>query len=239
MMKGHNAGSAKFFRALALFDEGASRLREDPLKAEAYFREAAQLFEQAAESQSAPPECLADAGASHLNLGIIASLTDRRSVAVSEFERAVTCLEPLAAALPGDRVKVREDLASARRSLALVLASGAEPASRDLARAVALARQNTELLSQDADSWRTLARITLILGSTEPALDALQRSMKLRNGGDSHEWFLLAAAYALKGDRVEARRWYDKAVRWMETKPRDEALIELRSETSRLLGSSR
>ena len=157
---------------------------------------------------------------------------------MSEFERAVTYLEPLAAVHLGDRVEVRENLASA-----LATWPSSWPSEPNQPRATSIEpspwRGNTELLPQDADSWRFLARITLALGSTEPALDALQRTMKLRNGGDSHEWFLLASAYALKGDRVEARRWYDKAVQWMETKPRDETLIELRSEAAQLLGSAR
>jgi Tfp pilus assembly protein PilF len=73
--------------------------------------------------------------------------------------------------------------------------------------------------------------------SISTALEALQKAMNLRNGGDSHEWFLLAVAYSLKGDSVQARRWYDKAVLWMESNlPNDQELRSLRAESASLLG---
>jgi hypothetical protein len=40
------------------------------------------------------------------------------------------------------------------------------------------------------------------------------------------------------GERDEARRWYEKAVEWMKTKPNDDELRRFRSEAAALLGLS-
>jgi tetratricopeptide (TPR) repeat protein len=200
---------------------------------------AAKLLEKAVGRESGMTELRAHAAACHLNLGLIAMRTDRPAIVVSELEQAVTILEPLVTGSQRNRSEVSENLVRARGNLALVLAFGTDPTRRDLDRAVALARQNTELSPNDADSWGLLGTIALNLGSIQLAINALERSMELRKGGDSHEWFLLASAHALNGDRDQARQFYDRAVHWMEAhQPRDQGLLELRSRTAQLLGRS-
>jgi len=55
--------------------------------------------------------------------------------------------------------------------------------------------------------------------------------MELRKGGDSLDWFFLAMTRWQLGDKQEARKWYDKAVQWMEkNQPKDEELIRFRAE---------
>jgi hypothetical protein len=61
--------------------------------------------------------------------------------------------------------------------------------------------------------------------------------MALRKGGDSFAWFFLAMAHWQRGDKKQARQWYDTAVRWMEkNKPQDDELRRFRAEAAALLG---
>ena len=50
--------------------------------------------------------------------------------------------------------------------------------------------------------------------ATRGALDALQKSMDLHNGGDANDWFFVAMAHHDLGNHAEARRWLDRADRW-------------------------
>jgi len=55
--------------------------------------------------------------------------------------------------------------------------------------------------------------------------------MKLRNGGDSTEWFFLAMAHWQMGNKEEARKRYDQAVQWMDkNQPTNEELRRFRAE---------
>jgi hypothetical protein len=61
--------------------------------------------------------------------------------------------------------------------------------------------------------------------------------MKLRKGDDNFNWFFLAMAHWQLGHKEEARKWYDRAVEWMQkNKPNDEALHRFRAEAAMLLG---
>ena len=53
-------------------------------------------------------------------------------------------------------------------------------------------------------------------GDWKAAIAALDKSMQLRKGGDSFDWFFLAMAHWQLGNKDEARKWYDQAVEWME-----------------------
>jgi len=74
-------------------------------------------------------------------------------------------------------------------------------------------------------------------GEWEPAIAALEKSIELRRGGDSCDWFFLAMAHWQLGNKGEARRWYDTAIKWMDKKaPTSETLIRFRGEAAELLG---
>jgi hypothetical protein len=61
--------------------------------------------------------------------------------------------------------------------------------------------------------------------------------MEHRKGGDSIDWFFLAAAHWEMGDKKQARRWYDQAVAWMDTNhPKDPELLRVRAEAAAVLG---
>jgi Flp pilus assembly protein TadD len=68
------------------------------------------------------------------------------------------------------------------------------------------------------------------------AIASLKKSMELMPGGDSHHWFFLGMAHWQLGNKVEAHKWYDQAVNWMEkNRPKDEELRRFRAEASALL----
>jgi hypothetical protein len=61
--------------------------------------------------------------------------------------------------------------------------------------------------------------------------------MELREGGDSNDWFFLAMAKWRLDEKDEARKWYDKAVGWMDKyQPKNEELHRYRVEAAELLG---
>jgi hypothetical protein len=74
-------------------------------------------------------------------------------------------------------------------------------------------------------------------GNWKEAVAALEKLMKLRNGGDSFDWFFLAMARWQLGEKEKARTWFDKAVQWMDkNQPRNEELGRFRKEAAQLLG---
>jgi hypothetical protein len=65
----------------------------------------------------------------------------------------------------------------------------------------------------------------------------LNKSMKLRRGGDSFDWFFLAMAHGQLGDHDEAAKWHGRAVEWMDQhRPGDAELRRFRAEAAQSLG---
>jgi hypothetical protein len=61
--------------------------------------------------------------------------------------------------------------------------------------------------------------------------------MEVRKGGDSNDWFFLAMAKWRLNEKDEARKWFRKAVGWMEkNQPKNEELRRFRVEAGALLG---
>ena len=104
-------------------------------------------------------------------------------------------------------------------------------------KAVELAEKAVELSPQTATYWNTLGVAHYRAGNSDKTIETLNRSMALRNGGDSFDWFFLAMAHWQRGEKDEARSWYGRAVEWMEkNKPDDEELGRFRDEAAELLG---
>jgi serine/threonine protein kinase/Tfp pilus assembly protein PilF len=132
--------------------------------------------------------------------------------------------------------------------LARSLAQCDDPRLHDPARAVQLARTATNLaakLNRDRGRfgnelgkfWSTLGVARYRAGDKKGALEALDRSMQLQKGGDSADWFFAAMAHWQLSDKNQARKWYDRAVRWMEkNRPKDKELRRFRREAAALLG---
>jgi tetratricopeptide (TPR) repeat protein len=122
-------------------------------------------------------------------------------------------------------------------SLAWMLATATDPKLRDPGQAVEFAKRATELAPDDGSIWNTLGVAQYRAGEWQLAIDALNSSLKLRNGGDSADWFFVAMARWQLGHKDEARQWYDKAVEWMDKNaPKNEELLRFRAEAAELLG---
>jgi tetratricopeptide (TPR) repeat protein len=123
-----------------------------------------------------------------------------------------------------------------RNNLAWLLATCPDSKLRDPSRAVVLAKSAVELAPKEPSHWNTLGASQYRNGDWKAAIEALSKSMELRKGGDSNDWFFLAMAHWQLGDKTQARSWFDKAVEWMEkNQPRDEELLRFRDEAAALL----
>jgi eukaryotic-like serine/threonine-protein kinase len=137
----------------------------------------------------------------------------------------------------GEGLRISPQSAQAHNALAWLLATCPDPTIRDLPRAVQLATQAVELDPQVGNNWHTLGTAHYYAGEWKGAVIALEKSMELRNGGNSFDWFFLAMAHWQLGDKEQARERYDQALQWMDSnRPQDAELGRFRAEAAALLG---
>jgi serine/threonine protein kinase/Flp pilus assembly protein TadD len=126
--------------------------------------------------------------------------------------------------------------ASSWNDLAWLFATCPDPRFRDAGKAVEFAKKAVELKPTEGDNWNTLGAAHYRAGESKLAVEALNKSMSLRKGGDSTDWFFLAMAHWRLGEKDKARQWYEKAVQWMEkNNPQDDELRRFRAEAEELL----
>jgi serine/threonine protein kinase/WD40 repeat protein len=107
--------------------------------------------------------------------------------------------------------------AMAANNQAWRLATNPNPKQRDPARALKLAQKAVQLAPREALCWNTLGVAYYRAGHWKEAIAALAKSMELQKGAlESFDAFFLAMAHWQLGEKEKARRWYDRAVRWME-----------------------
>ncbi|WP_165228534.1 serine/threonine-protein kinase [Aquisphaera insulae] len=87
--------------------------------------------------------------------------------------------------------------------------------ARRLVAATSEARDNRAHLSRGRRPVFTLGLAEYRAGDLTAARRDLERSMQLRDGGDAHEWFVMAMVLAKQGRREDALTYRDRAVRWM------------------------
>ncbi len=134
-------------------------------------------------------------------------------------------------------VELMPKSAVAHNHLAWILATCSDPELRDPIRAVALAKSAVGLDPKNAAYLNTLGVALCRSAEWTAAIAALAKSLELRKGGDSFDWFFLAMAHWQLGEKDKAREWYEKAALWMEkNKPEDEELKRFRTEVAELLG---
>jgi tetratricopeptide (TPR) repeat protein len=103
--------------------------------------------------------------------------------------------------------------------------------------AVQLAQKAVALEPLKGGIRNTLGAAYYRAGQWQDAVAALEKSMQLRSGGDSADWFFLAMAHWRLGDAALARQWYDQAVAWMDKNmPYGRELQRFRAEAAGLLG---
>ena len=113
-----------------------------------------------------------------------------------------------------------------------------DPQVHDPVRAVERARRAVRLAPKSAWIWNTLGVAHYRAGDWKAAIEALERAETLApdlylafNG------FFLAMAHWRLDEKDEARKWYDKAVEWMDkNQPQNEELLRFRAEAEELLG---
>jgi tetratricopeptide (TPR) repeat protein len=125
----------------------------------------------------------------------------------------------------------------ALNNLSWLLATCGDAKLRKPKDAVELAKKAVELDPKNGMWWNTLGAAQYRATDWKAAIEALNKSMELRKGGDSFDWFFLAMAHWQLGKRDESRKWYDKAVEWMEkNKPTSDEMGRFRAEAAELLG---
>jgi serine/threonine protein kinase len=121
-------------------------------------------------------------------------------------------------------------------NLAWALVTVPEREVQDPAEAVKLVREAIAKAPDQVGYSNTLGVALYRAGEWADAVTALDDSCKRRKGGDSFDWFFLAMAHERLGHKEEARRWYDRAARWMETNAaKHEELLRFRDEARALL----
>jgi tetratricopeptide (TPR) repeat protein len=157
-----------------------------------------------------------------LYLGLLLMRSERREEATRVFQKPLE---------PGLISATACDYAAWRLATDTAL-QGCPP---DLA--VEFARKAVALAPEDGVVWKTLGAAQFRAGNWQEAIDALEKSKDLRQGGDGVDGFFLAMAHWQLGEREEARRWHDRSVAWMDAnKPDNEELRRLRAEADALLG---
>ena len=150
-----------------------------------------------------------------------------------------------------------QDVRLAHRYLASVLnqMGNKEEARKEYESVVELDRKAVELAPNDAMPWQELGWDQYRAGAWEASIEALEKSCKLQQGGtgDSGQWIVLALAHARLAakdslpeekraqHRSEARRWYDQAVKQIDTwdhgsDPTWQAIRAFRVQADELIG---
>jgi hypothetical protein len=128
-------------------------------------------------------------------------------------------------------------IAEAHNNLAWLLATCPNTELRDPPEALRLAQRAVEVEPQQGNFWNTLGVAFYRAGELDEAKKALEKSLELRNAGDSFDWFFLALVDVKRGKKDQAREWYDKAVAWYQiNSPNDQELFHFNVEAAAALG---
>jgi tetratricopeptide (TPR) repeat protein len=133
--------------------------------------------------------------------------------------------------------EVNSEYAEAYNGVAWVLATCAEPSSRNPRWAVELAMKAVELMPEDAPCWNTLGVAHYRVGNLQEAVAALNKAEQLAPSRYL-AWndFFLAMAHWRLGQKEQARKEYEQAVEWVQKKePKNEELRRFRAEAEALL----
>ncbi len=115
-----------------------------------------------------------------------------------------------------EAVRVEPKHTAAHNELAWLLATCPDAKRRDPERAVELARKAVTLAPKVGATWKTLGVALYRAGDWKAAVAALGKSLELSKGGDAVDRLFLAMAHQKLGHPDEARKWYRRAVAWLE-----------------------
>jgi tetratricopeptide (TPR) repeat protein len=111
-----------------------------------------------------------------------------------------------------EAIRLKPDFASAHNSLASALVLSPKQPRRDYDEGLQHARQAVALAPGDPASITTLALAEYRSGHWSESVAAAEQATGMRDGGDADDWFILALAHWQRGERGEARRWFEQAV---------------------------
>jgi serine/threonine protein kinase len=145
------------------------------------------------------------------HLGLLLFYMKKDQDAADAFRTAMAISEKLAKAHPGDP--------DHQTYLAFLLVACPAPQFRDAGRAIDLLKRALQQRPLDASDWLLLGAAHSRASNGKDALEATQKSMDLSKGGGVGHWLVLAMTHCQLGDKVEARKWYDKAAAQMKNAP--------------------
>ena len=170
----------------------------------------------------------------YVNLGALLARRGLCDEAIAVFKQAIE-LDPIRAI--AHRWGRAYELGTAYNAWAWLLATAPNAKVRNPPEAVKLAKKAVEFGPENADYWNTLGAAQYRAGAWQEAVLALQKSMDLGQGGNAFDWLFLGMAHWQLGQKEEARKQYDRAVRWAEkNESQDEELRRFRAEATELLG---
>jgi tetratricopeptide (TPR) repeat protein len=135
-----------------------------------------------------------------------------------------------------EALRLKPDDADDHNNLAWLLANCPDAKRRNPKQAVELAKKAVDSAPQEGNFWDTMGVAYYRAGDWKSAVGALEKSIQLRQGGDSVDFYFIAMAHWQLGEKDKAREWYKRGAEWMATnKPQDEELLGFRAEAAALL----
>jgi tetratricopeptide (TPR) repeat protein len=211
--------------------DGVLNNRSRPQDQERGYREALELSEKLAAQFPTLVGYRFHAAYWHNALGGLLTAAGRTSDAADAFRQAT--------ANYGAAIELNSNHAPSLMNLAWILATAPDPQFRNPQEAVLLAEEAMRLAPTSANASSILGVTRYRAGDYRASIAELEKSEELGPGQEFgfNAVFIAMARWRL-GERDEARRWYEKAVEWMKTKPNDDELRRFRSEAAALLGLS-
>ncbi|HEV3445636.1 MAG TPA: serine/threonine-protein kinase [Gemmataceae bacterium] len=205
----------------------------DMIQAQEMYRKAGTVFELLVKEFPKETSYWNGLALAHHRLGELQHTMGELKQATAEFSKALDTYRQGLEVIPCPALL--NDLAWLRVSCPL-------PEFRNATEAVAMAQRAIDSLPYCCASYpkvrgtycNTLGVAQYRAGNMKAAVQALNQSMKLRDGGDGCDWVFLAMAYWRLGDQKQACAWYEKAVQRPDDLP-EENLAFFRAEAEALL----
>jgi len=153
------------------------------------------------------------------------------------FRQGLAVIKPVETKFASINDDYRESIAQLCGSLARCLVLTSEPKPGAAEEAITLAQKAVKLDPHNRLFGNTLALAQYRVGKFKAARATLDHSMGRSKGGDCRDWFLLAMVLGRQGEKEQARKWFDRAVKQLDSNFKNsEAARTLRAEAAKVLG---
>jgi tetratricopeptide (TPR) repeat protein len=157
----------------------------------------------------------------------------------SAWTHALSLLTDAASAHPEAREALSRRCDCAN-DLAWFLCNEPDPTVADQSLAVRLAQEATQADPQSSAYWNTLGAAYYQAGRPNSAIDALERSITLSNGGTGFDYVFLCLSHASIGEFEQAKYWRDRTGMWLQEQNRNHPeLIRLHEDACRRCSAPR